>query len=103
MTIRIIQERLDRYECKTYQEQDLALREITQEIALLSLARSGFFKFGAFHGGTCLRVLHGLQRFSEDLDFLLMRPDPDFDWRPYVKNMALEFKVYGYELDVSVR
>jgi hypothetical protein len=103
VTIRIIQERLDRYACKTHQEQDLALREITQEIALLSLARTGFFKIAAFHGGTCLRVHYGLPRFSEDLDFLLMRPDPDFDWRPFVNNMALEFQVYGYELEVKDR
>ena len=46
-----------------------AIREVAQEIALLGLWRSGFFEQAAFYGGTALRIFHGLNRFSEDLDF----------------------------------
>lgn len=43
-----------------------ALRGIMQEIVLAGLYRAGFFKKGAFYGGTCLRILYDLLRFSED-------------------------------------
>lgn len=49
-----------------------ALREIMQEIALLGLWRSKFFEKAAFYGGTALRILYGMDRFSEDLDFSLL-------------------------------
>ena len=37
----------------------------------MALSRAGFFRVAAFQGGTCLRILYGLERFSEDLDFVL--------------------------------
>jgi hypothetical protein len=39
------------------------------------------FEVALFQGRTSLRILHGLTRFSENLDFLLRFPDPAFDWR----------------------
>lgn len=48
---------------------DRALREVLQEAALAGLWRTGFFDKAAFYGGTALRLFHGLDRFSEDLDF----------------------------------
>ena len=48
-----------------------AIREVVQEVALLGFWRSGFFEHAAFYGGTALRIFHGLNRFSEDLDFSL--------------------------------
>ena len=81
--------------------QENALKEIAQEIALMALSRSGFFRIAAFQGGTCLRILYGLERFSEDLDFVLNKPDKNFDWNVYVKNMRDEFSVYGYTLEVT--
>ena len=56
-----------------------ALREIMQEIALLGLWRSKFFEKAAFYGGTALRILYGMERFSEDLDFSLLKPMSAFD------------------------
>ena len=55
------------------------MKEIIQEIALLGLWRAKFFEVGAFYGGTSLRILYGLDRFSEDLDFSLLMPDKSFD------------------------
>ena len=63
---------LDRYECSTEKDYTNALKEIIQEIALLGLWRAGFFEKAAFYGGTALRIFHGLNRFSEDLDFSLL-------------------------------
>ena len=48
-----------------------AIHEVMQQIALAGLARGGFFEKAAFYGGTCLRLLHNMRRFSEDMDFSL--------------------------------
>ncbi len=79
--IEIIQQRLDRYRLGNALEQDHALKEILQEVGLYALWRAGFFDVAAFQGGTSLRILHRLPRFSEDLDFILKTPDPGFDWQ----------------------
>lgn len=103
MSVEIIQQKLLDYHCKTIIEQENALKEIAQEIALMALSRAGFFKIAAFQGGTCLRILYGLERFSEDLDFVLEKPDKNFDWEAYIKNMREEFNAYGYSLDAVHR
>ncbi len=103
MSIRMIQERLDAYQCRSEQEEENALREITQEVALAALSRTDFFKAAAFQGGTCLRIFYSLNRFSEDLDFILQHPNRKFSLEPYLKNLALEFKAYGYQLEVQDR
>lgn len=89
--IDIIQERLRRYDAANALEEENAVKEILQEIALYALWRSDFFDVALFQGGTSLRILHGLPRFSEDLDFLLREPDPDFDWTPYLKTLIEVF------------
>jgi hypothetical protein len=101
MSVEVIQQKLLGYQCQTVLEQDNALKEIAQEIALMALSRAGFFDVAAFQGGTCLRILYGLERFSEDLDFVLAQPDVNFNWDKYVKFMKDEFNVYGYTLEVT--
>lgn len=103
MSIKIIQERLDGYQCRSQQEEENALREISQDITLAALSRGDFFKKAAFHGGTCLRIFYSLERFSEDLDFMLKDVDKSFSFEPYIKNMAMEFRSYGYQLEVIDR
>lgn len=103
MSVEVIQQKLLSYQCQTVLEQENALKEIAQEIALMALSRSGFFKKAAFQGGTCLRILYGLERFSEDLDFVLEIPDENFSWDIYVAGMHDEFELYGYALEVINR
>jgi predicted nucleotidyltransferase component of viral defense system len=103
MSIKIIQDRLDSYQCKTALEEEQALREITQEVALAALARSDFFKFAAFHGGTCLRIFYGTNRFSEDFDFLLKERNENFSLQLYLKGLSEELLAYGYRLEVVDR
>jgi predicted nucleotidyltransferase component of viral defense system len=103
MSIAIVQEKLLAYQCQTIIEQENALKEIAQEIALLALSRSGFFQVAAFQGGTCLRILYGLERFSEDVDFVLEKPDKHFSWEKYIHGMQEEFRTYGYSLEVTER
>ena len=79
------------------------MREILQQTALLGLARHHFFEHAVFYGGTALRILYGLDRYSEDLDFSLIKPNPDFDFSPFLKGMHEELKGMGFELDISIR
>jgi len=103
MNIKIIQERLDVYRCRSLQEEANALREITQEVALAALSRTDFFKKAAFQGGTCLRIFYSLDRFSEDLDFILKKPDMDFGLEPYLQPLAVELNAYGYHVEIVDR
>jgi len=77
-----------------------ALREILQQCALLGLARHNFFEHAAFYGGTALRILYGLDRFSEDLDFSLLQPNPNFDFSPFLKGLKMEMESFGFIVDV---
>lgn len=103
MSVELIMQRLSAYKLNTVLDQENAHKEIVQEIALMALSRAGFFRVAAFQGGTCLRILYGLQRFSEDLDFVLLEPDQAFDWKIYVEHMQEEFDAYGYTLDVTLK
>jgi len=78
-----------------------AMREIMQEIALAALSRTDFFDKAAFYGGTALRIFYGLDRFSEDLDFSLLIPNPDFSLTPYFSKIVEEFQSLG--MNVSIR
>lgn len=103
MSREIIQQRLESYHCQSKIEEELALKEITQEIALMGLQRAGFFKVAAFQGGTCLRIFHGLQRFSEDLDFVLFEPSSKFQWDRYLPKLIEELRIYEYEIEIQDR
>ena len=103
MTISIIQSRLGIYSCQSQLEEEQALREISQEVILAALSRSGFFKHAVFHGGTCLRIFYSLPRFSEDLDFVLQSPDANFSLEPFLQRTADEIKAYGYEPEIQDR
>ncbi|MBI5544709.1 MAG: nucleotidyl transferase AbiEii/AbiGii toxin family protein [Deltaproteobacteria bacterium] len=103
MSVEIIQERLDSYGCRTTLEEEQALREITQEIVLAALGRTDFFKCAGFQGGTCLRIFHGLNRFSEDMDFALAAPDPKFVLAPYLERVREELTIFDYQLEIDDR
>lgn len=60
MSIKLIQDRLDSYRCTSSIEEEHAVREITQEVALAALGRTDFFKYAVFQGGTSLRIFYGL-------------------------------------------
>jgi len=86
--IDLLRKRLDSYAAADARQEEQALKEILQEVALYGLWRAGFFDVAAFQGGTSLRLLYGLRRFSEDLDFILREADPGFDWKRYFAVMV---------------
>ncbi len=89
---------LDRYSLYRLEDRVNALREIIQEIALLGLWRSKFFDRAAFYGGSALRIIYELDRFSEDLDFSLLSPDKDFDIGGYGDALERELNAFGFSV-----
>jgi hypothetical protein len=104
--IEILQRRLDTYERQHgagagQVARDHAVREMLQEVALYGLWRAGFFERALFQGGTSLRILHQLPRFSEDLDFMLRVPDAAFDWAGYLGPLRETFAQFGLVMNAT--
>ena len=93
---------LAKYEPKSFGDSVRALREIIQEVALLGLWRAKFFEHAAFYGGTALRILYGLDRFSENLDFSLLAPSPDFNLARYTAFLEEEVRAFGFTVRVEM-
>ena len=78
------------------------VREYLQARILESLQRSGAMIPLAFQGGTALRFLYSIARFSEDLDFALERPSAGYDFKSYLKTIQHDFVSEGYNLLIKV-
>lgn len=97
----MIKEWIEEYNPQNEEEILSALREIMQEITLAGLSRTDFFEKAAFYGGTALHIFYGLDRYSEDLDFSLLKPDSDFSIEPYFKAVLDEFKSLGLTVSIN--
>ncbi|MDN5215876.1 nucleotidyl transferase AbiEii/AbiGii toxin family protein [Fulvivirgaceae bacterium BMA12] len=97
----MIKEWIEEYNPQNEEEILSALREIMQEITLAGLSRTDFFEKAAFYGGTALRIFYGLDRYSEDLDFSLLKPNSDFSIEPYFKAILDEFKSLGLTVTIK--
>ncbi len=97
----ILQKMLEKYEINNEQDEINAMKEIIQEIVLSGLSRGRFFDEAAFYDGTALRIFYGLDRFSEDLDFALIKPNINFDLSKYFTFIENEVKSYGLNLVVN--
>ena len=91
---------MDRYKNVPISDLD-KLREILQQSALLGLYRTHFFKHAAFYGGTALRILYELNRFSEDLDFSLLEKKPRFDFDSFLAGLQQEMAAMGFDVFVE--
>ncbi len=96
----ILNQMLEKYEIKNIQDETNAMKEIIQEIVICGLSRGNFFNEVAFYGGTALRIFYGLNRFSEDLDFSLIKPNSNFDLTKYFTYIEKEVQAYGLNLKV---
>jgi len=96
----IFDQMLSRYEIHTTDDKRNAMHEVIQQITLAGLYRGQFFNKAAFYGGTCLRIFHGLQRFSEDMDFSLLQPDVNFSIENYFNSIESEFKALGRKIEI---
>lgn len=98
-----IQQMLQKYNNRSEQDYLNALKEIFQEIALLALWRAKFYEHAAFYGGSALRILYGLDRFSEDLDFTLLKPDKTFSLSNYNQAIMDEMRSFGFNVTVEIK
>lgn len=94
---------LEKYDLSDSNASFDALREILQEIVLLGLYDAGFFKHAAFYGGTALRILHNLPRFSEDLDFSLLESNQKFNLKPYEEAIISTLKAFGFDVTIEIK
>jgi len=67
----------------------------------VGLSRAKFFEHAAFYDGTALRILYNLDRFSEDLDFSLLKPQPDFNINSYLVSVQDELKAFGINVAIE--
>ena len=92
---------LSHYDLTTEQHKRNAIFEVNQQMILAGLYAGGFFESAAFYGGTCLRIFHGLQRFSEDMDFSLLTQDDKFDFTKYFPAITDAFAMVGREVEIK--
>lgn len=97
----LYQSMLDRYDLSTTQKRRNATFEVNQQIVLAGLYHGGFFERAAFYGDTCLRIFHGLQRFSEDMDFSLLQPDENFSFSTYFQPIIEQFELVGRKVEIT--
>lgn len=76
-------------------------REYLQARILLSLQRAGAMIPLAFQGGTALRFLYSIRRYSEDLDFALERRDRGYDFKGYLAAIRSDLHREGYEVEIK--
>lgn len=96
----LYEQMLSAYDMTTEQQQRNAIFEANQQVILAGLADGGFFNHAAFYGGTCLRIFHGLQRFSEDMDFSLLAPEEDFKFTQYFQPIIDKFAMVGRDVEI---
>ncbi len=101
MSNQIFNQMLSAYEQTTEQQKRNAIFEINQQVILAGLYHGGFFDLAAFYGGTCLRIFHGLQRFSEDMDFSLLASNENFDFTNYFQPIIDEFAMIGRKVEIK--
>ena len=100
-TNEIFTQMLSAYDQTTEQQKRNAIFEVNQQIILAGLYNAGFFNEAAFYGGTCLRIFHGLQRFSEDMDFSLLAPNEDFDFTKYFQPIIDQFALVDRNVEIK--
>lgn len=97
----IIQQMINKYNPQTLEEKKHVIKEVLQEVVLAGLAKTDFFTHAAFYGGTALRIFYGMDRFSEDLDFTLLKADNSFDIHKYLKPLSHTINSLGLVFEIS--
>jgi hypothetical protein len=82
----------------TAEEKSNRVRELLQIIMLKIIYDKDFFNNLAFTGGTALRILFDIKRFSEDLDFSLVNKD-GYDFSGIHSALINGLKLYGLKAE----
>lgn len=97
----IFEQMLSKYPIISDKDRRNAIYEVMHQITLAGLYRGGFFNKAAFYGGTCLRIFHKLDRFSEDMDFSLLSHDESFNLEDYFPAIKNEFSILGRDIVIN--
>ena len=79
------------------------VREYLQARVLLAMQGAGAMTTLAFQGGTCLRFLYSLPRYSEDLDFALEGNREAYDLPKYLKAVRADLGAENYRVELRIR
>jgi len=94
----IIRSRLDT--SKSREENVHRAREFLQLLILRIISETKYFKYISFVGGTSLRFLYQLQRFSEDLDFSVTEKN-GYNFKDLIKSIEFHLTKAGLEVDIK--
>jgi predicted nucleotidyltransferase component of viral defense system len=89
-------------EAFTPETQRAIVSEYLQMRILHSLQSVGAMIPLAFHGGTALRILYQLPRYSEDLDFALERQPEQYDFRKYLTTIQRDMTAETYDVEIKL-
>ena len=101
MSNSVFEQMLSLYPQKTANDRRNATYEVMQQVVLAGLYRGGFFEHAAFYGGTCLRLFHGVERYSEDMDFSLLKKDENFSLEQYFPAIIDECRLLGRNVEIT--
>ena len=79
------------------------VREYLQARTLECLQENGAFSDWAFVGGTALRFLYSLPRFSEDLDFSTTGPETEDNFESHLRKVKTQFLAENYEVTLKAK
>ncbi len=94
---------LSAYDLTSAEQRRRAIIEVNQEIILTGLYHGRFFDKAAFFGDTCLRIIHGLPRFTDGLQFALLKPEEGFSFSDYSQSIVNEFLLVGQKVEIRER
>lgn len=100
-TMTIFDEMVAAYNPQNAEQRLNAQHQVMQQIVLAGLQKGGFFEHAAFYGGTCLRIFHGLPRFSEDMDFSLTEKNPAIHLEHYFGAIQDVFALTGKDVVIT--
>jgi len=99
----IYQAMLSAYDLTSAEQRHNAATEVNQKIILTGLYHGRFFDKATFRGDACLRLIHGLPRFTDCLEFSLLKPKEDFSFSDYSRAIADEFLLFGQKVEIRER
>jgi predicted nucleotidyltransferase component of viral defense system len=79
------------------------IREYIQAYFLYVIYRKKYYQDMVFTGGTALRFIYQIRRFSEDIDFSLSSRVKQIDFNAMMRDIAQEFKQAGYALEIKTK
>ena len=79
------------------------VREYIQAYFLYIIYRKKYYQDMVFTGGTALRFIYQIRRFSEDIDFSLSAKAKQIDFNEMMRDIAQEFKLAGYAIEIKTK